>query len=395
MQYVIQATALRNAVEVASKATNPKSSLSVLDNLLFTPCDGGFTVTGSDNESWASVFLPATLSDGEGMTFCVNARTITEVARSIPSSLDITIEMDEVPSQLVIDYFSGRYSIPVSEVADYPSAISPQDDAVSFVLPSSFLSEGFGKAVAFTANDDLRPIFGGVLIDIFPKTDKKDGSVVFVGTDGHRIYRGSKDADISVDSRTQIIVPARAVAFLRMFIPQDGMVQMAFDKRIVRIVVPKDGGDVASLSFSCRCIDGRYPNYNAVVPKEQAYSVVVERKALSDAVKRVGIMANVSSMLLAVEFKEGKQAILLDSKDMDFNRGGHESVATEQHNVTGNPRIGVNAQKLSGCLAAIGSDRVSMSFDDPSRPIVLRPMLDDGKTIDTHELALVMPMLLS
>ena len=384
-KYIIQASNFRSVVNAAAKSASLKGSLPVLANLLFVPGDGCLLVTGSDEQQWATLTLPATLEEGTPVPFCLPVDKLTSIVGVMPTDIDISLAVTDKSAS--IDYFTGQFSLTALPADEYPTRKQPEGDGVkTFTLPSAFLIEGLAKAVPYVANDDLRPQMNGVFIDV-----QAAGTVSFVGTDGHSIYVGSRAAEGVVDADLSILASQRSVTFLRSYLPADGELIITTDGRSYAISTP-DG----SLYFSALCVEGRFPHYRSVFPSSQPCHVVVERKTLLQAVRRASVMGSASSNLIRIDFPaKAKAKMKVSAEDLDFGTSAAEELAVEEAEGIA-VAIGFKGMLLQRALNTLSTDYVAVEYSDASRAALFLPAVQGaGGEAVPDERVLVMPMLLN
>ena len=232
-----------------------------------------------------------------------------------------------------------------------------------------------GRALVATADDTLRPVMNGVFFDI--KTD----SVTVVASDGHKLACG-KILDVASPEDGSFILPKKPANLIKTILQkEDGKVTISFGDRNAVI-----HGD--SFIINCRLIEGRYPNYNSVIPQNNENCATVNRPALLSALRRVLIFSNANSALVKLRFENSKMVI--SSQDIDFSMSAEEAILCDY---TGMPMsIGFKGTFLIDLLNNLDSEEVTIKLADSSRAGIIVPAEQpEGENV----LMLLMPMMLN
>ncbi|MBQ1800645.1 MAG: DNA polymerase III subunit beta, partial [Prevotella sp.] len=231
------------------------------------------------------------------------------------------------------------------------------------------------RSIFATAQDELRPVMNGIYFDLTPE------GLAIVASDGHKLVR-NKNFTIKSDIPASFIMPKKPANLLKNVLAKDsGDVVIKFDDRSAEISF-SDG------MLACRLIEGRYPNYNSVIPQNNPNQLTIDRKSLIGTLRRVLPFASESSQLIRFHLEAGK--LELSSEDIDFATSAKEEIACEY---TGqNMNIGFKGSSLSEILSNLDSEEVIIQLADPSRAGIIVPA-EQPENEDV--LMLIMPMLLN
>lgn len=379
MKFTINSKKLNETLVIVSRALASKNVLAVLDNFIFEVKENCLAVTASDSENWITSTVELTESSDNGQ-FAINAKGMLEATKNLPDvPLTFTTEDDK---NIKIQYGSGVFSLPISNTEDFPVAPDINGgNRVSFGLTESLLQENIARAIGATASDDLRPIMTGIFFEL---TDEK---LNIVASDGHQLVLNSltdfvhNEVNNEVNNGT-LIMPRKPAGILKNILK----------KREDTVTISTDGQRVevttGSFTLNSRLIEGRYPNYNSVIPKNNSKVVTVDREALVAVLKRIAPFANDYSNLVKVHVENN--AMQLQTEDYDFSKMATEQLPCSYADDA--MTIGLKGSTLLGLLENIRSNEVTMLLADSSRAALIQPAEQpEGQEI----LMLQMPMLLN
>ena len=330
-------------------------------------------ITASDSENVMQSSLELTQMEGEG-SFAVASRTILDALKELPEQ-PLTIEVDLQNYKITIVYQNGAYNFTGQSADEYPRVKPMEDGANVITLASTVLSDNISRSLFATAQDELRPVMNGIYFDLTPE------ALAIVASDGHKLVR-NKNFSVKSETPAAFILPKKPATLLKNVLSKDGGdVVIKFDERSAEITF-------AEGMLSCRLIEGRYPNYNSVIPQNNPNQLTVDRKALLGALKRVLPFASESSQLVRFHLEAGKLEI--SSEDIDFYTSAKENITCEYTGQSMN--IGFKGSSLSEILANLEGDEVLMELADPSRAGIIIPSVQPE---NEDVLMLIMPMLLN
>jgi len=373
MRFTVSSTALSSRLNALSRVINSKNSLPILADFLFDIRDGILYLTASDSENVMKTQLQLTEADNGGR-FAISSHDLLEAVKGF-SEQPITIDADADNSIVKISYQNGLFSLPFESADEYPQAPALGDNATEIRIPNLMLAENINRTIFATAQDELRPVMNGIYFDLSAEC------LAIVASDGHKLVR-NKIYGISSEQPAAFILPKKPAALLKNLLGKDGDdVVIRFDERTAQISF-SDG------ELTCRLIEGRYPNYNSVIPQDNPNKLSVDRLSLLAALRRVQPFANDSSNL--IRFRVDNGTLQLDAEDYDFSKTATERLACEYN---GQPMsIGFKGSSFIEILSSFDCPEVSVLLADPSRAgVVLPSEQPEGQDI----LMLMMPMLLN
>ena len=373
MRITLSSSALSSQLGTLAKVINSKNSLAILDCFLFEVANQKLTITASDSENVMCTTMQLEMADGEGK-FAVNNRTILDAVKELPEQ-PLTLDVDTNTFSVKVIYQNGMYNFTAQNADEYPIAQQMPETATSLTLPSNVLADNITRAIFATAQEELRPVMNGIYFDLTPE------SLNVVASDGHKLVR-NKNFNIKSEAPAAFILPKKPATLLKNVLGKDGGdVVIKFDERSAEISF-SDG------VLTCRLIEGRYPNYNSVIPQNNPNQLVIDRRSLIGALKRVLPFASESSQLIRFHLEAGK--LELSSEDIDFATSAKEVVTCEYTGQSMN--IGFKGSSLSEILNNLQGDEVQVELADPSRAGIIVPA---SQPENEDVLMLIMPMLLN
>lgn len=374
MRFTVSSSALSSKLNMLAKVIGSKNSLPILDCFLFQVANGEMSITASDSDNVIKSTLALTDHDGEG-EFCVPNRVILDALKELPEQplhFDVDAAGEAVAIKIV--YQNGLYNFTGQSAEEYPRTQSMNDACTTVSLPTEMLINNISRSLFATANDELRPVMNGIYFDLTAD------ALAIVASDGHKLVR-SKNFTIKSESPSAFNLPKKPASLLKNILSKDGDdAIIKFDDRSAEI-------QFADGVMRCRLIDGRYPNYNSVIPNNPN-EVTVDRRGLQSALRRVLPFASESSQLIRFHIESGRFEV--SSEDIDFSTSAKEQLSCEYN---GSPiSIGFKGSSLMEILSNLTSDNIIIQLADPSRAGIIVPA-EQPENEDI--LMLIMPMLLN
>lgn len=371
MQFKVSSKAFYTAVSAVNKVINSKNALNILDNFRIALSGEMLTITGADMDNELTARLKVAESQGE-MTFCISARRLVEILKELPEQ-GITFSVNDETLEVNIIYSGGKYDLTALSGAEFPvfSTDPTDNESCTFSLPAEKLVRGLDYTEFAVGDDDFRPMMKGVCIDL---TEDK---LTFAATDTHKLVRFI-DRTVVTGHTASCIVPIKPVK----------VITQVFDKaENVTVTLTKKSATITSDSFTLRCslLNGRFPDYNRVIPQSMPYQIELERTTALNAVRRVAVFVDPGYGL--EKFKITSDRLYIKSDDSNTMTCAQENIPC----VFNGPEmiIGFSAPYLLEFLSLMPTNEIYVGLSDPSRAGVFRPSEDKEGT----ELVMVlMPM---
>ncbi len=373
MKFVVSSAALLNHLQAISRVINSKNTLPILDCFLLNLEGNKLSLTAADNETRLETAVEVSSADGDG-SLAINAKNLLDPLRELPDQ-PLTFEVNDETLEVYIYYHNGKYNFVGLKGDEYPQPKELKDSSTALKMNAQVLFEGINRTVFATADDELRPVMNGIYFDITAD------DLTFVASDGHKLVRMTTK-ETKGEGRAPFILPKKPANLLKSLLPKEaGDVEIQFDENNAYITM-------TNYTMVCRFVEGRYPNYNSVIPKNNPNHVTLDRLSFLNALKRVAVFSNPASSLVKLQLSEDK--IVVSAQDIDFLTAAEEVIPC---NYEGNVmNIGFKAVFLIDILNNIPSADVRLELSDPSRAGIILPV-DSEENEDM--LTLLMPMMLN
>ena len=374
MKFIVSSLKLLKSLQALSGVIGSKNTLPILDDFLFHLEENQLKITSSDLDVTMSVTLVPDMVDGTG-DVTIPARLLLEIMKNFPD-VPITVSVD--PNTLMVELVAGegRYKLAGHKSDEFPQ-LPVMDDTSVWEIPADLLARGFEKTVFATGMDEIRPIMSGVLMEM------TENHLTFVATDAHKLVRYRR-MDAKSDVVASFIMPKKPINQLKSILATlaDEMVRIEFNKTNASFVF----GDYQLI---CRLIEGRYPNYDAVIPKSNPNMLTIERQTFLAAIRRVAVFS--SKATHQVRFRIAGQELNLTAEDIDFYNEAKERLSCSY---TGDDmEIGFNSRFLQEMLGNFDSETVKLEMSAPNRAGIFTPVENENEAEDL--LMLLMPVMLN
>jgi DNA polymerase-3 subunit beta len=371
MKFIVNSTALLKELQKLNSVISSNNTLPILDNFLFEINEGNMAVTASDLEVTMKVAISVE-SEFDGR-ITIPARILIDTLKTFSNQpLTFVINLTNYSIEIISEL--GNYKLSGNNADEFPKSPTLTNSSSTF-FKSEILQNAINKTLFASGNDDLRPVMSGVYCELSPE------QVTFVATDAHKLVKHSR-TDLSSDKTASLILPKKPLTILKNNIV-DG------------IDVTLDFNDTNALfSFEnntiiCRLIDGKYPNYDAVIPKENPNKLTIETSLLLSSIKRISIYANKTTH--QIRLKVSGSELQISSEDLDFSNKADERLPC--HYEGEDIEIGFNSKFVIDMLNNIGSNKISLEMSAPNRAGIILPL--DGTVEGENTLMLVMPVMLN
>ena len=372
MKFIVSSYSLLKKLQILLDVVNATNTLPILDNFLFQINKNSLKVTSSDLETTMSTTLEIeSESSGE---IAVPARLLVDALKNFAEQpLTFSTQEDSI---LEINANDGKYRISFVSAEEYPKPIEIKDSTLTS-LNGGILSKAINSTIFATGNDDLRPVMSGVFFQFSTK------NVILVGTDAHKLVRYTRN-DIVSDGNSEFIMPKKALQVLKKTILTDSENDVSIEYNETNAKFTFE-----NYSLSCRLIEGKYPNYEAVIPKENPNKLIIERILLLNSVKRVGIFSNKSTN--QIKFKIAGSELNISAEDYDYNNKAEERISC---NYNGDDiEIGFNSRFLTDMLNNLDCNEICLSMSLPNKAGIITPI---NKNNHEEEITmLIMPVMLN
>jgi len=372
MKFIVSSSVLLKKLQTISGVLNTNNSLPILDHFLFEISKDEIKVTVSDLETTMTTNIQVE-SKEEGV-IAIPAKLLLDTLKSLPDQpLTFTVDQENKNIEISSDY--GKYRLSGQDGGEFPKTPNVESPS-KLKVSSDLLFNAIDKTLFASGNDDLRPVMSGVYFQL-----SKD-DLVFVATDAHKLVKYSR-TDGSASKSSTFIMPKKPLGLLKGILSAaDEDVEIEYNETNAQFSF---GGN----QLISRLIDGKYPNYEAVIPKENPNKLTIDRTSFLGSIKRVSIFS--SKTTHQVKLKISGSELHISAEDIDFNNDANERLTCQYDG--DDMEIGFNSNFLVEMLSNLSSDQVNIEMSAPNRAGILTPV--DGGNDSESILMLVMPVMLN
>lgn len=366
MKFTITRESFQQGLAAVSTSIPARSTLPVLSNILLKTEGDGLRVSGTDLDISVSVLIPATVEE-EG-TITVAAKKLQELVRELPEQpARVSTEGDVM--ELVCGRATFRFNgLPAEEFPTFPVV----DFGSAWQVTADMLHSLIRQTRFAVSTEESRPILNGVLWEL------SDEKMRMVATNGHRLARMTVPLSTPSIGSAEFIVPPKALDQVERLFRSTQIVEVARTENHL-------GFRHAGTEVFTRLIDGPYPKYNQVIPVDNDKIVVVDRNALTKALRRMAVVASEQTHRVRLAFVPGTVRLSVETSDLGQ---GREDMEIDYNGEA--IELGFNANYLLEILRYIPSDEVRLSLNNPERAVLLEPVTTGEEQLDY--LCLVMPL---
>ncbi|WP_397363000.1 DNA polymerase III subunit beta [Olleya sp. R77988] len=371
MKFIVSSTYLLKQLQVLGGVINSSNTLPILDNFLFEINQNKLTVSASDLETTMSAVLDIE-SDNDG-TVAIPARLLLDTLKTFPEQ-PLTFVIEE-NNTVEISSNHGKYALAYADGNEFPKAVSLEDPS-STTMPGHILATAINKTIFAAGNDDLRPVMSGVFFQFSTE------GLTFVATDAHKLVKYGR-VDVKASQVAEFIMPKKPLNLLKGILgSSDEEITIEYNDSNAKFTFE-------NTVLICRLIDGKYPNYEAVIPKENPNKLTIDRTQFLNSVRRVSIFSNKTTH--QIRLKIAGAELNISAEDIDYSNKAEERLTCDYQG--DDMQIGFNSRFLTEMLNNLNSNEVQLELSMPNRAGILTPIddLEEGETVTM----LVMPVMLN
>jgi DNA polymerase III subunit beta len=373
MEFIVSSSELLGHLSAIKGVINSKNTLPILDNFLFSLEENTLKLTASDLETTLRTELALDNASGSGM-IAIEARRLTDILKEFPDQ-PLTFKINDETSMVEIFSQNGKFSIMGQNGEDYPAmAEIDETEANSIKIAADVVLKGIGNTLFATADDDLRPVMCGILMELTTEHFR------MVASDSHKLVRFTR-TDYKSEQDSAFIMSKKTSTLLKNLLAKEkGDIRIMFDSKNAYFQLSK-------FQMVSRLVDGKYPSYNVVIPIDNPNKLNVDRIDFYNTLKRVSIFSNQASNLAKLSLKGNE--LTISAQDIDFSISAYETINCRYEGIEMD--IGFKSVFLLDILSNIGSSDVLLEMSDPARAGILSPMVSENENEDV--LMLIMPMM--
>ena len=343
MKFIVSSTYLLKQLQVLGGVINSSNTLPILDNFLFELDHTKLTVSASDLETTMSSTLDVE-SDSEG-SVAIPARLLLDTLKTFPEQpLTFVVEDNNT---VEISSNHGKYALAYANGEEFPKAVALEDPSNTAIL-GDILANAISKTIFAAGNDDLRPVMSGVFFQFSTE------GLTFVATDAHKLVKYTRE-DVNASQVAEFIMPKKPLNLLK------GILAGSEDEVTIEYNDSNAKFTFDNSELICRLIDGKYPNYEAVIPKENPNKLSIDRNQFLNSVRRVSIFSNKTTH--QIRLKIAGAELNISAEDVDYSNKAEERLTCDYQG--DDMQIGFNSRFLTEMLNNLSSSDVQLEMSMP------------------------------
>ncbi|MFP5471007.1 MAG: DNA polymerase III subunit beta [Bacteroidia bacterium] len=372
MKFIVSSNGLLKHLQNISGVLSSSNALPILENFLFEIKGKSLTISASDLETTITTVVDVE-SKAEG-SIAIPARLLLETLKTFPEQ-PLTFDINTSKNLVEISSDFGKYKLSGFNAQEFPK-LPVVDSPTKVEMAAEVLSEAIAHTLFATGNDDLRPVMSGVFFQL------NNEDLTFVATDAHKLVR-YKRTDIKSKKAASFIVPKKPLALIK------NLASASADTLTLEYNDSNARFTFGSISLICRLIDGKYPNYEAVIPQNNPNKLTVDRSSFLNSIKRVSIFSNKTTYQICLKISGNELTISAEDIDMSNEASERLTCSYQGEDI----EIGFNSRFMIEMLNNISSDNAVVEMSAPNRAGIIYP--EENPSADENLLMLVMPVMLN
>ena len=372
MKFIVSSSLLYKEIQTLGGIINSTNTLPILDNFLFEINNNKLTLSSSDLESTmtSEIEIESTTTD----KVAISAKLLTDILKTF-SEQPLTFSKTD-NNTIEISASNGKYSLAYLNGDEFPKQIELLD-AYETKVKASDLGNAINSTIFASGTDDLRPVMNGVFFQF------NSDSLKFVATDAHKLVK-FETTEYTANEVSEFIMPKKPLQIMKgILLGENSELVIQHNDSNAKFIFDKS-------SITCRLIDGKFPNYEAVIPKDNPNVLTIDRQLFLNSVRRVSIFSNKTTNQIRI--KIAGTLLNISAEDFDFSNKADENLECQYSG--DDIQIGFNSKFLIEMLNNLESDMITLSMSHPNRAGIIRPLNEDGESKETITM-LVMPVMLN
>ncbi|MCH1444427.1 MAG: DNA polymerase III subunit beta [Candidatus Marisimplicoccus sp.] len=372
MKFIVSSSLLYKEIQVLGGIINSSNTLPILDNFLFEINNNILVLSSSDLESTmtSQIEIESTSTD----KIAISAKLLTDILKTFSEQPLTFIKTDN--NTIEISASNGKYSLAYLNGDEFPKQVEILD-AHETVINGSDLGNAINSTIFASGTDDLRPVMSGVFFQF------NSESLKFVATDAHKLVK-FETTEYTASEVSEFIMPKKPLQILKGILQTESSdLTIQHNDSNAKFIFDKS-------SITCRLIDGKFPNYEAVIPKDNPNVLTIDRQLFLNSARRVSIFSNKTTN--QIRLKLAGSLLNISAEDFDFSNKADENLECQYSG--DDIQIGFNSKFLIEMLNNLDSDMITLSMSHPNRAGIIRPLIESGESKESITM-LVMPVMLN
>ena len=371
MKFIVSSSLLNKELQNLGGIINTTNTIPILDNFLLNIDKNKLKITSSDLES--SMTSEIEVESESNDSIAVSAKLLLDILKTFADQPLTFNKTDKNTIEITAD--NGKYSLAYQDGGEFPKEIELQDASITEINANDFL-KAINSTIFASGNDDLRPVMNGVFFQF------SSDSLRFVATDAHKLVKYQRN-DYNSQNNSEFIMPKKPLQILKGVLASvDGKLSIEYNESNAKFQFNNN-------TLTCRLIDGKFPNYEAVIPKENPNVLTINREVFLNSVRRVSIFSNKTTHQLRL--KIAGASLNISAEDFDYSNKADENLECEYKG--DDIQIGFNSKFIIEMLNNLDTEMVTLSMSHPNRAGIIRPENTANKKEDIT--MLVMPVMLN
>ena len=372
MKFIVSSSLLYKEIQVLGGIINSSNTLPILDNFLFEINNNVLVLSSSDLESTmtSQIEIESTSTD----KIAISAKLLTDILKTFSEQPLTFIKTDN--NTIEITASNGKYSLAYLSGDEFPKQVEILD-AHETVIKGSDLGNAINSTIFASGTDDLRPVMSGVFFQF------NSESLKFVATDAHKLVK-FETSEYTANEVSEFIMPKKPLQILKGILQtENSELTIQHNDSNAKFIFDKS-------SITCRLIDGKFPNYEAVIPKDNPNVLTIDRQLFLNSARRVSLFSNKTTN--QIRLKLAGTLLNISAEDFDFSNKADENLECQYSG--DDIQIGFNSKFLIEMLNNLDSDMITLSMSHPNRAGIIRPLIDSEESRESITM-LVMPVMLN
>lgn len=372
MKFIVSSSLLYKEIQVLGGIINSSNTLPILDNFLFEINNNVLVLSSSDLESTmtSQIEIESTSTD----KIAISAKLLTDILKTFSEQPLTFIKTDN--NTIEITASNGKYSLAYLNGDEFPKQVEILD-AHETVIKGSDLGNAINSTIFASGTDDLRPVMSGVFFQF------NSESLKFVATDAHKLVK-FETSEYTANEVSEFIMPKKPLQILKGILQTESSeLTIQHNDSNAKFIFDKS-------SITCRLIDGKFPNYEAVIPKDNPNVLTIDRQLFLNSARRVSLFSNKTTN--QIRLKLAGTLLNISAEDFDFSNKADENLECQYSG--DDIQIGFNSKFLIEMLNNLESDMITLSMSHPNRAGIIRPLNESGESRESITM-LVMPVMLN
>ncbi len=380
MKFIVNSQQLLKQLQSLSGVLSSNNTMPIINCFHFHLEEGQLTMKTTDLSTTLVARMDVETSRMEQPEeVAIPSKMLLDILKTF-DDVPLTFDVDQSNYSIEIASGQGQYHLAGMDAATYPT-MPTAEGTNTVVLGGNALVEAINKTVFATSNDEMHQQMNGIFCEMTPE------GITFVATDAHKLVRYRRN-DVHSEVSTNFILPKKPIIIVKNILAgrkDDSEVCIEYNNTNLFITFD-------NFYIVCRLVDGRYPNYEAAIPKDNPNKLIIDRQSFLNTLRRVSIFA--SEATRQVRLSIGAEKMEISAEDIEFSNKANETIPCQYE---GDPMdIGFNAKFLTEMISNLDSEQVLIELSHPSRAGIIFPYYTEepeGKADDI--LMLVMPVMLA